>query len=107
LQNDKHVLVEKPLALCHRDIDAVAAAEAESKGSLFVGYMRRYAPAFLQAIAEVGDKSKIQYARVPGIIGPNSYFVSQSGTFPKKFTDLEQKDSDELLAKGQDCSRQL
>jgi predicted dehydrogenase len=105
LKNDKYVLVEKPLALCYRDIDALAAAEKQSKGRLFVGYMRRYAPAFLDAIAEIGGNiSEIQYARVRDIIGPNAAFVDQSGTFPKKFNDFRKEDSEELTAKDQDMT---
>ena len=106
LQHDKHVFVEKPLALCYRDLDALEAAEAKSKGTLFVGYMRRYAPAFLQAIAEIGDRSKIQYARVRDIIGPNANFVNQSGTFPKRFSDFEEEDSKALKAQDDDMFQQ-
>ena len=101
LQHNKHVLVEKPLALCYRDIDALAAAERQSQGRLFVGYMRRYAPGFLDAIAEIGT-SEIQYARVRDIIGPNSLFVNQSGTFPKRFVDFRPEDSEEQAAKDRD-----
>lgn len=101
LQNDKHVFVEKPLALCYRDISALSEAENNSKGKLFVGYMRRYAPGFLDAIAEVGEE-KIQYVRIRDIIGPNSDFVDQSGTYPKKFIDFDKEDSNELAEKDRD-----
>ncbi|EOD43205.1 NAD(P)-binding protein [Neofusicoccum parvum] len=112
LQNNKHVLVEKPLALTYRDIDALAAAEQASSGTVFVGYMRRYAPAFSAAIGELGGVDKIQYVRVRDIIGPNSVFVDQSGTFPRRFADFpedaskELKDRTEALlehAVGEDC----
>ena len=107
LQHDKYVLVEKPLALCYRDIDALEAAEKDSKGHIFVGYMRRYAPAFLDAIAEIGGlSSEIQYVRVRDIIGPNSAFVDQSGTFPKKFTDFRKEDSEEMTAKDHEMMEQ-
>jgi predicted dehydrogenase len=106
LKHDKHVLVEKPLALCYRDIDALATAEKKSKGKVFVGYMRRYAPAFLDIIAEIGSSAKIQYVRVRDIIGPNAIFVEQSGTFPKKFSDFCKEDSDELVQKDNDMTEQ-
>ncbi|KAJ4356256.1 uncharacterized protein N0V89_004287 [Didymosphaeria variabile] len=93
LRHDKHVLVEKPLALTKRDAEAVADAEKKSKGSVMVGYMRRYAAPFEDAVKEIGGLDKILYARVRDIIGPNSAFVHQSGTFPKKFTDFTQADS--------------
>jgi len=96
LKHDKYCLIEKPAALCYKDLDALVAAEKTSKGRVFVGTMRRYATAFLDAVEEVGGMKEIQYARVRDIIGPNSTFVEQSGTFPKKFTDFKKEDSDEL-----------
>ncbi|KAL4968902.1 Gfo/Idh/MocA family oxidoreductase [Aspergillus stella-maris] len=99
LKNDKHVLVEKPLTSSYKDIESLKAAEKESKGRLMVGYMRRYAPGFLDAIAEIGGISQILYARVRDIIGPNAAFVAQSGTFPKKFDDYSLEDSQALAEK--------
>jgi len=66
LQHDKWVLVEKPIALCYRDLDRIIAEEAKSKGKVFVGYQRRYAEAFLDAIEEVKG-CKIDYVRVRGM----------------------------------------
>ena len=43
-----------------------------------VAYMRRYAPAFVQAVEEVRRMPEIRYARVRDIIGPNAFFISQS-----------------------------
>lgn len=113
LNHGKFVFVEKPLAICFRDIDAIIEAEKKSKGAVFVGYQRRYAEAFLDAVAEVGGMKKIQYARVRGIsadsrasllaltvldiIGHNSTFVGQSATFPRKFNDIRKEDS-EMMA---------
>lgn len=105
LKNDKHVFVEKPLALNYRDIEALKTAEAASQGSIFVGYMRRYAPAFLDALAEVGD-APIQYVRVRDIIGPNAHFVNQSGTYPQKFSDFHPEDSEQLKALDQNIAEE-
>jgi predicted dehydrogenase len=106
LANHKDVFVEKPLALCYRDIDALVSAEAKSEGKVFVGYMRRYAPVLAQAMKEIGDQTKIQYARVRDIIGPNADFVSQSGAFPKRFSDFAPEDSSLLSAMDQDINQQ-
>jgi predicted dehydrogenase len=103
LKYNKYVLVEKPLALNYRDLDSITGAETQSKGKVFVGYQRRYAEAFLDAVSEVGGLGKIQYARVRDIIGPNSAFVLQSGTFPKKFTDFKKQDSEEMMAKYEEA----
>lgn len=98
LHNDKYTLVEKPLALCYRDIEQLEEAEKGSAGKIFVGYQRRYAQAFVDAVSEVGGLGKIQYARVRDIIGPNSVFVGQSATYPRKFTDFKQEDSQAMSA---------
>jgi predicted dehydrogenase len=66
LENDKHVFIEKPMALNYRDADAIIEAERKSKGKVMVGYMRRYASAFADAVKEVGGLDKILYARVRG-----------------------------------------
>ncbi|KAF7866792.1 hypothetical protein EAF04_005634 [Stromatinia cepivora] len=98
LHNDKYTLVEKPLALCYRDIEQLEEAEKGSAGKIFVGYQRRYAQAFVDAVSEVGGLAKIQYARVRDIIGPNSVFVGQSATYPRKFSDFKQEDSEAMSA---------
>ena len=106
LKHDKHVFVEKPMALNSRDARAIIEAERTSKGKLMVGYMRRYAPAFVDAVKEVGGMDKILYARVRDIIGPNSAFVSQSGTYPKRFTDFRPEDTKDKDAKAADILEQ-
>lgn len=106
LKYDKYCLLEKPAALNYRDIDSLIEAEASSKAKVLVGYMRRYASAFLEAVQEVGGLHKIQYARVRDIIGPNADFVNQSGTFPKKFCDVAQADSDELARRDEEMVQQ-
>jgi predicted dehydrogenase len=68
LQHDKHVLVEKPLALTKRDVNAIIDAEKKSKGSVMVGYMRRFASPFEDAVKEIGGLDKILYARVRGTV---------------------------------------
>jgi predicted dehydrogenase len=81
-------------------------AEKKSKGKIFVGYQRRYAQAFLDAVEEVGGLGKIQYARVRDIIGPNSTFVAQSATFPKKFGDFRKEDEEAMGAVQEDQVQQ-
>ncbi|KZT55785.1 NAD(P)-binding protein [Calocera cornea HHB12733] len=83
----KHVLIEKPMALTFEDADAIDAAAKKAGVIVFVGYMRRYAPALKQAIELVGGQHKIEYARIRDIIGPNAFFIPQSGTFPLAFSD--------------------
>ncbi|EXJ77957.1 hypothetical protein A1O3_09116 [Capronia epimyces CBS 606.96] len=106
LQHNKYCLIEKPVALCFRDIDLLLEAERQSQGRVFVGTMRRFAPAFTDAVREVGGMSKIQYARVRDIIGPNAVFVDQSGTFPHKFTDFSAADSEDRARREADIFEQ-
>ncbi|KAI7210684.1 NAD(P)-binding protein [Hortaea werneckii] len=102
LENDKIAFVEKPMAMNVRDVNLMRQAEAKSKGTVMVGYMRRYATAFLDAIKEVGGMEQVTYARVRDIIGRNAFFVDQSGTFPKKFSDYSKEDGQDLAARNED-----
>lgn len=106
LKYDKYCLLEKPAALCFRDIDQLIAAEKTSRGKVFVGTMRRYALALEDAVKEVGDMSKITFARVRDIIGPNAVFVGQSGMFPKRFNDFTEQDNQDRLAREADMHDQ-
>jgi predicted dehydrogenase len=106
LQNDKYCLIEKPASICFRDIDRLIEAERTSQGKVFVGTMRRYAPAFLDAVEEVGGMEKITYARVRDIIGPNATFVDQSCTFPQRFNDFSELDSQDRMSRENDIYEQ-
>lgn len=66
LENNKYVLVEKPMCLTLRDADEIISAENKSQGKVFVGYMRRYAPALVDAVEMVGGFDQVTYARVRG-----------------------------------------
>lgn len=66
----KHVFIEKPMALSHVDAKAIQAAQDRNGVVVFVGYMRRYAPALELAKSEVKSMDKIHYVRVRDIIGP-------------------------------------
>ena len=59
-------LIEKPLAQCYRDMHALLDAEKKSKGRVFVGTMRRYAPALLEAIEEIKDAIAVEADMEPG-----------------------------------------
>ncbi|OGE47349.1 hypothetical protein PENARI_c048G04172 [Penicillium arizonense] len=96
-------VVFKPMALNDRDTNANIEAEKVSEGRVMVGYMRRFAPAFEDAIREIGGMDKILYARVRDIIGPNATFVEQSGTFPQKATDSAAEYTEDRNARSGDC----
>jgi predicted dehydrogenase len=78
LQQGKHVLIEKPMCLTRQEAEAIIKARDEAGVQVMVGYMRRYAPAFVQAVEQVRALEKINYARVRDIIGQNAQFIEQS-----------------------------
>lgn len=107
LQAKKYVFIEKPIALTLQDTDRIIAADEAAGGArVFIGYMRRYAAAFVDAVKEIGSIEQIRYARVRDIIGPNSVFVAQSGTYPKTFNDYREADSEALRTKTLDDMEQ-
>ncbi|PPJ56691.1 hypothetical protein CBER1_08717 [Cercospora berteroae] len=94
LAHDKHVFVEKPLALSVLDTNAIIQAEKKSKGRVFVGYMRRYAAGFAEIQEEIAKLGPVKYARVRDIIGPNELFVEQSSAFPRRFHDYPPEETE-------------
>jgi len=78
LRRKKHVLLEKPMCLTLADADAIIRARDEAGTQVMIGYMRRYAPAFTEAVELVRNMGPIRYARVRDLIGPNGYFIGQS-----------------------------
>jgi predicted dehydrogenase len=72
----KHVLVEKPMCVTHREANQIIAAQKSSNVVVQVGYMRRYAPAFLEACEVVRKMGEIKFARVRDFIGFNSLIVN-------------------------------
>jgi predicted dehydrogenase len=74
----KHVLVEKPMCLTLREADAVCAAQARAGTVVQVGYMRRYAPAFVEACRLLPEIGPIRLARVHALIGGNALFIKDT-----------------------------
>ena len=74
----KHVLVEKPMCISLQEADAIIAAQASAGVTVQVGYMRRYAPAFVEACRLVPELGPIRLARVHAVIGWNSLFIKET-----------------------------
>ena len=89
-RNHKHVLVEKPLCLTLREADQIISARDEAGVQVMVAYMRRFAPAFIQAVEEVKRLDKILYARVRDIIGQNRLIIEQSSAV-HRFDDIPEE----------------
>jgi predicted dehydrogenase len=80
LDAGKHVLVEKPMCLSPAEAAGIVAARDAVGKQVMVGYMRRFAPAFLQAVEDVKRLETINYVRIRDIIGVNRLIIDQSST---------------------------
>ncbi len=89
-ENKKHVLVEKPMCLTLADADKIIEARDKNNVQVMVGYMRRFAPAFIEGVEEVKKLEKINYARIRDIIGLNHLFIEQSHNV-LRFNDIPQE----------------
>jgi predicted dehydrogenase len=76
----KDVLVEKPMCLTMSEAEAIVRARDEAGVRVMVAYMRRFAPAFVEAVAEVKRWERINYVRVRDIIGRNRLIIDQAHT---------------------------
>ena len=74
----KHVLVEKPMCITRPEAEAIIAAQRSSNVIVQVGYMRRYAPAFLEACQAVKQMGEIKLARVRDFLGSNSLIIDST-----------------------------
>jgi predicted dehydrogenase len=74
----KHVLIEKPMCMTLREADAIVAAQQRAGVTVQVGYMRRYAPAFVAACRLIPDLGEIRLARVHDVLGQNALFVKDT-----------------------------
>ncbi|KAJ5089474.1 myo-inositol 2-dehydrogenase [Penicillium argentinense] len=98
LKAGKNVFIEKPVSLSLPSVQSIIDAEKNATGGarVFVGYMRRYAPSYINAFKrEIASIPKILYARVRDFSGPNAQFVDQSGTFQVKNSDYPASSTEE------------
>lgn len=73
-----HVLVEKPMCLSPREAEAIIDARDRNGTTVMVGYMRRFAPAFLEAKELLPSLGRINFARVHDVIGRNQLIIDQT-----------------------------
>jgi predicted dehydrogenase len=104
IKNKKHVFVEKPVTLNLAEADAIIKARNEAGVQVMVGYMRRYAPAFTQAVEEVKKLEKINYVRVRDIIGENRLMIEQSSKV-HRFNDITESAIKEKHLRGKEMVR--
>ncbi len=73
-----HVLVEKPMCLSPREAEEIIAARDRCGKAVMVAYMRRFAPAFKEAVERLPELGEIRYARVHDVIGENRLIIDQT-----------------------------
>ena len=78
------------MCLTFAEAEAIIRARDETGVQVMVGYMRRFAPAFVQAVAEVRGLGKINYARIRDIIGRNRLIIDQSSVV-LRFDDVPEE----------------
>jgi len=88
------VLVEKPMCLSPREAEEIIAARDRSGKTVMVAYMRRYAPAFTEAVERLPELGPIRYARVHDVIGENRLIVDQT-SYVDRPDDIPQEAIDE------------
>nr|WP_292554112.1 gfo/Idh/MocA family oxidoreductase [Mesorhizobium sp.] len=87
--------MEKPACLTVREIDELLALSKDYARTIFVGYMRRYAPAYLAAREELPTHADITHVRIFDLISEGRHFLkkSQDTLYP---TDIDPA----ILARG-------
>lgn len=73
-----HVFVEKPLCFCVREAEEIRAAQRRSGKQVMVGYMRRYASAFLETKKLLEAYAPLNHVRARGIMGANPLVIDQT-----------------------------
>jgi myo-inositol 2-dehydrogenase/D-chiro-inositol 1-dehydrogenase len=74
----KHLLVEKPACLTPADVARLAAQADASNRVAMVGYMRRYAPAFLEARRRLGELGPLTHVGARDFMCEGPWFVRQT-----------------------------
>jgi predicted dehydrogenase len=99
LEHNIHVMVEKPMCLSPREAESIIDARDASDALVMVGYMRRFAPAFLEAKEQLASLGRINYARVHDIIGQNRLIIGQTSTVDRP-DDLTRDMMEDRWARG-------
>lgn len=97
LKAGKHVFIEKPMSMTYAEVDALIEAREASGRTVQVGYMRRYAQAFLQATELVASFDEpIRYARVQDFIGRNALVIEDTSVVLRPDGDVPAAETDGL-----------
>jgi myo-inositol 2-dehydrogenase / D-chiro-inositol 1-dehydrogenase len=74
----KHVFIEKPACLTSAELQPLLARDRDNHRIVFVGYMRRYARAFLELKRRLPPREDIRQVRIRDLIRESRFFVDQT-----------------------------
>jgi len=74
----KHVFIEKPAALTAAELVPLVELNKTNPKIVFVGYMRRFAPAFLALKDRLPPRDEIRHVRIRDLIRESQFFVDQT-----------------------------
>jgi predicted dehydrogenase len=96
----KHVFIEKPAALTAAELKPLVELNKTNAKIVFVGYMRRFAPAFLALKDHLPPREEIRHVRIRDLIRESQFFVDQTRNIFKP-ADVPQAAIDDGRAKTQ------
>jgi predicted dehydrogenase/threonine dehydrogenase-like Zn-dependent dehydrogenase len=79
LRADRHVFVEKPLCLTREELEQIDKAVAQTKGSVQVGFNRRFAPATVElkrALESSPGPKSATYRVMAGKLDPSHWYAN-------------------------------
>lgn len=79
LRTDRHVFVEKPLCLTREELAEIDEAMRGTKGSVMVGFNRRYAPATVEvkkALASIPGPKTLAFHVFAGKLTPDHWYAN-------------------------------
>jgi predicted dehydrogenase len=79
LADNRHVFVEKPLCISPKELQEIDQAHAKSKGSVMVGYNRRFAPASAELkkiLASAPGPKTASFRVIPGKLDPQHWYAN-------------------------------
>ncbi len=74
----KHVFIEKPAALTAAELRPLVDLDQPNEKVVFVGYMRRFSPAFLELKRRLPPRDEIRHVRIRDLIRESQFFVDQT-----------------------------
>lgn len=78
VSSGKHVFIEKPVCLDEEELEPLIERHGDSRTTIFVGYMRRYARPFLALKDQLPPVEEIRHVRIRDLIRESRYFVDQT-----------------------------